>query len=321
MKNIICPIFILILSSYEYSYANDDYRKLPDNFTYINDDNVNVRELPSIKSKVITKLLKGAKLIVSGISEKSDNIDGEICYWLRIAKQEDPKIKPLGWVFGKYVFNGTSITPSKLKINSFGYGKNFNGEPLSITYFSGTKKIEDTVRAHYDVKNSYYTFSYTSTNTYYDWHCVPGSYILYPETGELKHISYIGSSEEATWVLFSSDLKYLIQVTGSLGFSGWMNRIDVWNISNNTKVFSGNHYGYNGDTKLRDSKNDHIIQVAYPVSWYSWSHGGIDDELLAFTKNYLSENKISSEAEANKIIIIGTIDLDTMERKILNAQI
>jgi uncharacterized protein YgiM (DUF1202 family) len=63
----------------------------------LNDNNVNIRTEPSIKSSVIDRLNKGNKVHINNTNEERISINNLVDYWYYINNQ-----KP-GWIFGYYV--------------------------------------------------------------------------------------------------------------------------------------------------------------------------------------------------------------------------
>jgi hypothetical protein len=75
----------------------------PQNFiAYINDDDVNIRNLPSIKEGlVISKTNTGEKIRVIRRTEEKDTINNINTYWFMVDFGKTRNIS--GWVFGKYI--------------------------------------------------------------------------------------------------------------------------------------------------------------------------------------------------------------------------
>ncbi len=90
MKKIFLIIFVLetffCLAQENHNYLGYYY------LTEINDNDVNLRDIPSLRSKKIGKLNKGDKIRVVGISKKLETIDNHYGYWLKIQKLKKMEI-------------------------------------------------------------------------------------------------------------------------------------------------------------------------------------------------------------------------------------
>lgn len=86
--------------------------------TEIKENNVNIREAPSLEANVIVTLNEGHKIRITGISKVNEKIDGYSGYWFRIEILDfkAKELYPLGkWVFSKYV-KDKDITPSIIRL-------------------------------------------------------------------------------------------------------------------------------------------------------------------------------------------------------------
>jgi hypothetical protein len=276
-------------------------------YSYINDDNVNVRELPTKKSGIVKKINKDSKIVITGVSEKPESIDGTICYWLRINEVEKGKEIPVGWVFGKYIADGDQIKPSVISINNY-YIVPYNYSiEIQISFTVNGQEVLDKVIGYFDPVQKFYTFSYTTDNfRKYDWHCIPGTYIFYPEKNEIKHIAYIGISSKEQRILLSSDYKYLIELEIPKDANVWFAKIIVWNILQNRIIYQSSYYL--GEYDVRDTRKSNIIFISYEYFDYDWEHGDIDAELKTFAAKQRSLFGVKCQ-----------INLETMERRIVSA--
>jgi len=321
MKKIFCFLCFIALGYSVISQQKDSKNEMIDSNTIITDDNVNVREYPSTKDKIVKVLSKNEKVVIRGISAKPETIDGITSYWLRISQSENTR--EIGWVFGKYILNGSKVkpcTPSVFSSLDVSEAMGTWRKEVVIIFYVGDKQIIEKVEAHYDEQNNQYTFNYDSSYEKYDWHCTPGTYIINPKTREIKHISYIFYSDEYSVVVFSRDFKYLYAINGNSGYSGLIKELHVWDLGKNVVIFKGNYYARYGDNELRDEKNDHILHIAYKYDAYNWSHNGGESELNQYVQKYKEENNVFGENEANKIVVICTYNIDMMKRKFLEIQ-
>ena len=154
-------------------------------------------------------------------------------------------------------------------------------------------------------------------NENYRYDTIPGSYIWYPETNELRHISHIGHTETSAWVIFTDDLKYLIH---DFGTSPGIRGVVVWQVDNGERVFSGYY--------LRDIRlNGHTIEIAYLYN--EWTLGELDAEIIAFAEYFQRSNpepdadmqQISQDTGLGvEIVIFCEFNIDTGVRRITRAE-
>jgi hypothetical protein len=277
----------------------------------INDANVNVRAHPSEKADVLFQLNKDEKIIIIGTSKEIDTIDGYTGNWLNIVKN---KYGETGWVFSKYVENGR-ITTTELKINEIPL------EWREVPYLRATFQINGVERLYIprlqkEKNQNFYTFVYDYTTEPFHYSNVSGTYLWYPETNELKHISYIGTDMESAWVIFTDDFKYVIE---DFGTSPGPRGLGVWRVEDSKRIFSGMYYQ---DINLQG----YTINVIY---WYrDWDRHELDDEILDYAKKYKENNLIPDDILKSskehgfgiELIIICELNLDTGIRKIINGR-
>ena len=229
-------IFSLVLCFLSWSQANPFPNDQQGYYTNINSNNVNLRVMPNINTKIKKQLSNGTKIRVCGISPTKDTINGYSEYWFYVEtygnygrdyETGNPIIDNYGWVFGEFIEKIEKIEPVE---------QNINIENKEI--ISKNTKIE--------IKEQFFKINdNNSMFMLYDWcpgytykNC-PGIYIMDNKTNQL--LSYIPYAFEGDYekIDISSDNKYLIMGAYRWGM-GWIN---VVNIVSKTFVFSGEIVG------------------------------------------------------------------------------
>lgn len=290
--------------------------------TIINDDNVNIRSIPSIKGEKVGKLQKSTIIKIVGISLTKEYIDQYEGYWFNISLNGAESI---GWVFSKYV-DFKDVFTSELIIESANkdkWGKN----QLKGYYMLGSNRVDVSINSGELSKDNYYTFYWDCSVENYHYSNIPGCYIWYPETGILKHITYFGgemaSSGFSKWIMLTEDHKYLIE---DYGTTPHPREVRVWNLITNQLIYNGEYYK---SVNLKD----HSIEVVYGYVSYSMNNTwgeetkNLDNEVLQYGRSYLKNNKPSKEILENaekgmngiSLIICCELNLDTKELKPING--
>lgn len=271
--------------------------------TIVNDDNVNIRSYPSLQSDVLFQVSKDTRIRIIGVSKEKNTIDNYNGHWLLVTIRENqPNGWETGWIFSKYV-NGGDIEPSEINVADLTPEEPIQTRKLDLTY----KKLPN---------QSFWTFVWDEYIVNYRYNNIPGSYAWYPETNELRHITYIGTSEESAWVIFTDDFKYALQDSGtSPGIRG----LSVWRVNDGRKIFSG--------TYLRDIKlNGYTIEIVYEYSRLFMDR--LDNEIITFAENFEQnnpepENMVQYARETGLVILLVItceLNLDTGARKIINGE-
>jgi uncharacterized protein YgiM (DUF1202 family) len=283
--------------------------------SYINDDNVNLRLFPSINADVIQILDKNTKVIIIGVSKEIDTLDNYTGNWLNVMVEKQWGEE--GWVFSKYVENGL-ITASKLEIIELPPKEERRAQRLIGMYQINDKKITITLYPHKLENQNFYTFVYNWSVNSFHYSNIPGSYAWYPDTNELKHITYIGTDMESAWSIFTDDFKYVLQ---DFGTGPGPRGLGVWRIEDSKKIFSG---GYYRNINLQGN----TINVVYVYSNWNISQNKLDNEIMNYAKEY-KENNPATEEMVNYsketglglvLIIVCELNLDTGIRKIITGQ-
>jgi hypothetical protein len=295
--------------------------------TFINDNNVNVRSFPSLSADVLFKANKNTKVVIIGVSKKVDNIDNYIGNWVKVSfgSQEwnssmigswiNLRAGNEGWVFSKYVENGL-ITPSELKIIERlpkGMDRLIGIERLIGMYEINGIEKSITFYPNKEVGQNFYTFAYDWRTDTFHYSNIPGSYAWYPETNELKHITYVGTDDISAWSIFTDDFKYLLQ---DFGTAKGPRKIEVWRIADEKKIFSGAYYKY-------ITFYNNTINIIYVYDDWHISNGILDDEILDYGKNFIENNPEPEENNTGfhlTLIINCMLNLDSNTRTIIGGE-
>jgi hypothetical protein len=223
-----------------------------------------------------------------------------------------------GWVFSKYVENG-QINASKLEIVELSPIIEANDRPkLRATYKIDGINIRFDLYPHKEENQNFYTFAYDCGFDFFHYSNIPGSYVLYPETKELKHLSYIGTDIESAWVIFTDDFKYIIE---DFGTGPGPRGLGVWRVEDGKSIFSGTYY-------KNINLNGNTINIIYVYDNRNISMNRLDDEILTYGK-YFIDNNPAPEDMVNyskehmvdlTLLIVCKLNLDTNIRSIINGQ-
>ena len=269
--------------------------------TKVTDDNVNVRLYPSLEAKIVNKVNKNTKIIVFGTSKEKQEIDGHFGYWYKIwiEKQWEKE----GWIFSKYVEN-SQITPTEIIVNYLPQKREGYSQNLICSYLLNGKKINLDLSPYKIDSQDFYTFRLDFSNESYHYTNIPGTYIWYPMTNELKHITYIGEDLESAWCIFTDDFKYILSDGGT---SPGPRAVSIWRVKDSENVFSGSYYR---NVNLRG----YTIDIVYVYDEWNISHNRIDNEILNFAEDYIKNN--TKPENTNTLIITCEYNIDTGIRNI-----
>jgi uncharacterized protein YgiM (DUF1202 family) len=279
--------------------------------TNITDENVNLRNLPSLNSDIIDQIRKDEIVTIIGFSKAIETIEGVDGYWVNVF-YGDKK----GWIFSNYI-NLENKESSKIKFVELIPAQNGRIPLVKLSYLLEGKEI--LAEIDYNTWKNYYVILWDCYQYGFHYTNVPGIYFLDKQSFELKHISYVATSEEwpHAWTLFTDDLEYILQDSGT---SPGVRGITVWRSGDGKEVFSGSYYGIKID--------GHIIEVVYPCDEWSLERGYTDEEIVSYGKRYKNETSIPEDIEKIKretglgidLIIRCSYNLDTGERKIISGE-
>jgi hypothetical protein len=274
--------------------------------TVINDDHVNIRAFPSIDANILFEVQKDTKVLIFGVSREIEEIDSHIGHWFKIRIEHEYGRE--GWVFSKYV-EYKNITPSEITIVGLIPRNEMQGQYLRTSYQVYGIEITISIIPHKNKNQDFYTFVYDNSIISYHYTNIPGSYVWYPDTNEVLHISYIGHNEESRWVQFTDDFKYILQDGGT---SPGPRGLGVWRLKDNKQIFSGTYYD-------KIDLQGYRIKIVYVYDNWNISRDELDEEILNYAEDFKNNNPTSNEFN-NKLIIICEYNLDTGTRNIITGQ-
>jgi len=282
--------------------------------TTIIEDNVNLRNYPSINSEIILTLMKNDVVKVLGNTGENVVINNSEGVWLLI-QIKNSRIG--GWVFSKYV-NINTIEKNPLTFVEMTPSEYENVPSIKLSYSLSGKKI--TVSPEYTLWKNYYVIVWDPYENDYHYTCKPGVYLLDKDTLELKHFTYLGSFDEWPYIytFFTDDFEYLIRHTIGGTSKSAVRDMVAYRLRDNKEVFSGGYYS--------DQINNHTITIGYECDEWSFDNGYTDNEIMEYGRNYSKENPITEELrnKANGLtiglIVICSYNLDTGERVIIDGK-
>ena len=276
-------------------------------------DNVPVRAYPSKSANILFEASKGTWIRILSVSNRIDNIDGYIGNWLEVVGNH-----PVGggWVFSRYVERG-QVTPSELRIIGLEPRQERRVQQLIASY--KVNGIETTVRLwqHKVAHQDFHTFVFDrgiTMNTgdgrmlgLFHYRNVLGSYIWFPETNELRHITYRGSTSESEWVIFTDDFRYMIQ---DFGTSVGPRSLSVIRLEDGERIYEGI---YLDDINMRGN----TIEVLCICQ---------NEQRTEFERDFRENNPLPEHildavrhGMGYRLIILCDLDLDTGSRSTTRA--
>jgi hypothetical protein len=271
----------------------------------INDDYVNVRSVPSVSGEIVDRHDKGTRITVEGISEERSFIDGYSGYWFKIVNDKGIK----GWVFSKYI-DHEIIKP--LEINITGWSPE-DARQLNGTYMNDNAEVDFSVYPHKQSNQDFWTFVWDAGNENFRYNTISGSYVWYPETNELRRVTYIGTTIDSEWIAFTDDFRYLIHQFGESNPRG--DSVGISRVEDEQRILNAQFYR---DINLRGN----IIEIIY--LFHEFFRGSLDEELLNYGKDFAANNPapedMKEEGLAAEAIIVCDLDLDTRERTIVRGE-
>ena len=284
-------------------------------------DNVAIHVYPSESSDVLFEVSQGTWVRILSTSNSIDTIDGHSGNWLQVLGNH-----PLGggWVFSRYTAAG-HIAPAELRVKGLEHqraGWDWAEQAIASYEVDG---VETTVYLwqHREESQDFHTFVFDRDITINidDWRTiglfhyrnVAGTYAWFPETGELRHITHMGSTMESAWVKFTDDFRFMLQDFGTApGIRG----INVWRLEDNELIYSG---GYLDSINLRGNTIN-VVAV-----YGAWNIPPLDSETISFAENFIANNPVPEEIDRNRewfgveLVIIYELNLDTGVRQVVDA--
>jgi hypothetical protein len=271
--------------------------------TVITADNVKIHSQPSENSSVRFEVNRGTRVRIISTSPHIDTIDGYTGNWLQVAGDF-----PLGdgWVFSNYVERG-QVTPSTLQIIELPPKEENRGQILIASYQVDGAETMVNLYPKKIADQPFYTFVFDEwvsknidgrTIGLFHYSNIRGSYAWFPETNELRHISFIGTTAESAWVIFTDDFRYLME---DYGTSPGPRGLVVYRVEDGEVIYNGS---YLNDINLRG----HTIEVISSLPRDS-------DEIVAFMNNNSAPDEMVNDANkwglGMELVLLSELDLDT----------
>lgn len=310
--------FILLLSSLIFAeeIKREDYGTIFK--TTVNDNRVNVRDMPSRGSKVVGQKNKGDVVYVTGFSVEKETIDNYEGYWVRISLAKNESWSDSGgWIFSKYINVDRSLNVSEItvaKVNP-ATSRSLLNIALNVKRNNVIKEVAVLPRSLNNGK--FYTFTWSDDERDF-WYGDPvGTFIWYPETNEIKHISYLGYGMESAWCLVTDDFKYLLQ---DYGTGPGPRALGIYDMETNASLFSGSYYR---DLEY-DGKSVIVVQVL--ESWDT-EHSDIDAQSVQYATEFkkntpMTEEQIKWKNSSGDVAVIVRyrLELSTMKKEYIDCQ-
>lgn len=257
--------------------------------TYIKDDNVNVRNIPSLRGEVLGKLNRNYPIEIIGVSSEKDYIDNYSGYWFSIRVNEEGIG---GWVFSKYI-NFDHVFSTGIAI--VGVKSNQQGDYLlQGNYMLGGKIIEFAVAAYKQEQQDFYVFSWDLSQSNFHYSNIPGCYLWYPKLKKLTHLSYLSTSSfergYSLWTIVNDDLSFMIK---DFGTAPLPREVVVWSLAKNTIIYNGLYY--DPIKIIKDTINVvYKYRVLYDGKWED-EESDLPKDAAEYGRNYLISEPPSSE--------------------------
>jgi hypothetical protein len=265
-----------------------------ENSFQITQEEANVYVLPTVRSKIKGKLVKGKDISILGFAEAEGTIKGQTEHWVKIQYIYDTYA---GWIQSD-VINIENFVVSELHIESSSFYRRheaYQGDRLILhgKYIVENQEREFSVGADKVDGQDFCLFWWNGSNENFHYSTRPGLYIWNEDKKELKHITYIDgidgeieTNSASGWDMVTNDYKYLIQDYGS---APPPRGIAVWNLDNGEKIFSGSYYEH-------INLNGHTIEIIKRYDEYfngKWLNreNGLTKEEIDYAKRFIETNK------------------------------
>jgi len=280
--------------------------------TNCTDYKVNIRLSPSLSGKIVGKLDKDQVVYVSAISEEIDTIDSFTGPWLRVNVLDGQKKILEGWTFSRYIALGGNYRLSSFEFLSYEERRPQKANVLRLQINGGIHSRQIEVFPYKVPGKEYYTFTWNEDNSKFIYDDPAGSFIWYPKTNIIKHVTYLGQSDESAWVQFTDDLKYMIEDFGT--WSGPRGLL-VYDLTTDVTVFSGTYYR---DINLKG----YTINIVVTPNFVFGTAKFNDKEAMAEIEKFTSANPIPSTSQGltSTPIAIYLLDFSTGKREFLSCQ-
>lgn len=254
-------------------------------------DGVPVRSLPDDSSSCVHTAINSQLFNVTGYSDSKDEIDGFSGYWVKAYACDEQGTGKSGWIFSKYINVKPEVDVTDLEYKETLSQKDTTAE-IYVQFNRHTDEKDSPVIKIYAERipsQDFYTFRWSQDEMDF-FYCDPvGTFAWYPETNEIKHISYFGGEScESSWTLVSDDGKHLIQ---DFGTSPGLRGLWVINAVTGEKEFSGSYY-----KDIEYSDNEITVAVKYNES--NINDGRLNEEAAAFAKDYEETTELTDDEKS-----------------------
>lgn len=281
--------------------------------TVVNDSRVNIRTLPTTKSESLGFKNKGDIVYITGCSVNKENIDNYDGYWLRVSltdRAEEYWNVKNGWIFSKYLDTDGAVEVSTFTVEKVNPSTEQRIMSLDICANRGTSKKIIRVYPSKLPNQEFYTFTWSDDEKEFTYKDPVGTFIWYPSTNEIKHISYLGSSCESAWCLVTNDMKYLFQ---DYGTGPGPRGLGIFDIESEKLVYSAMY----DDSLDYDGSNITIYKVG---SDWAISQNRLTAEEIEYVSNFKNKNPLSAQQEEYirqgldvKVLIEYRLNLETLK--------
>jgi hypothetical protein len=269
-----------------------------------NDGPINVREYPSTKAKVVAKLQRGDKVLVWGMAEGREIIDGERGYWLQVDYGKAPLA--LGWVYATYVEGGKKLKPRRVVI-----GERSATDPnlLSFRAEGDAGSIVHTTRVYKTESADFYTFCVTDPAEERSYDELLGTFAWYPATNEARYVTPL--LDYGQGVYLTDDLEFAVRAESFATLYNGLKPVAVYRISDGKKLFDG--FGPSQDTLSGRS-----IRIA--LVYKAGNALGVDRETEKHALEFMAERSIDSIPRYGYVVVNYELAIDTMKRDFLDCR-
>ena len=266
----------------------------------INSASVSVHRLPFLESEVISYAHAGLEIYIKGISNDGD--------WLLISPIIPRGLQDIvwfeGWVLSEHVFEERL---ERIELNIFGFTPDTIGWRFGLngTYVLGDSIYPFSVRPSKLPEQDFYTFVWDYNNEKFHYRTIPGTYIWYPDTNELIHLTYLGSSQESSWTIVTDDFKYMLSEAGT---APGLRALGIWRVEDGEQVFSGQYL----HPFILDA---YTVEIAY--AYFDYRIPYLDEEIIAFAEEFYILNPRQDD---RILIIFCEYNFDTGYRRIIRGE-
>lgn len=256
--------------------------------TNILTDKAMVHALPNEKSEVLFQAQFNQVFDVINFSDTKSEVDGVSGYWVYCYASDEQGTGEKGWVHSKDINIDRLAEVSEITL---AYEKSDRSIYINVLRHSG--ESFDLVECVYISRfpgQDFYTFVWNSDYDQAFYTDPVGTFAWYPETNEIKHISYFGSIADCGWTRASDDQKFIFEDYGTApGIRG----LGIFDVEKNKIIFSGSYYE---DLELADNE----VTVVKDYSEFNITSGKISEEDAELAKEFEATVPLSDSEKEMK---------------------